>query len=143
MTRDDVRRAQNIAVYTRMTDALNAKDIEGCCACIADDIVFEAPAYRPDGVPVAKGAEAMRQMYLGLFSGFETIDYAIQRFIPALDPDLVIVEVAGNNLVAETGKRYRNRYLFLVRCKNGRISHILEYSNPQVHAEAHQSAARA
>lgn len=135
---DAALREQNFALYTRMTDALNARDIAGCCACIADDIVFEAPAYRPDGVPVASGYDAMRDMYLGLFATFETIDYRIQRFIPALDPELVIVEVTGNNLVTETGKYYRNRYLFLARCKGGRISHILEYSNPQVHREAHE-----
>lgn len=130
-------RESNFALYRRMTAALNAKDIEGCCATIADDIVFEAPAYREPGVPVASGGAAMREMYLGLMQSFETIDYAIDRFIPALDPDLVIVEVSGNNLVAATGKYYRNRYLFLVQCRNGRIAHILEYSNPQVFRAAH------
>jgi ketosteroid isomerase-like protein len=130
-------RESNFALYRRMTAALNAKDIEGCCATIANDIVFEAPAYREPGVPVASGGGAMREMYLGLMRSFETIDYAIERFIPALDPDLVIVEVSGNNLVAATGKYYRNRYLFLVQCRNGRIAHILEYSNPQVFRAAH------
>ena len=130
-------RESNFALYRRITDALNAKDIEACCACVAEDIVFEAPAYRESGVPVASGGAAMRAMYLGLMESFETIDYAIERFIPALDPDLVIVEVAGNNLVAATGKMYRNRYLFLVQCRDGKIAHILEYSNPQVFRAAH------
>ena len=35
---------------------------------------------------------------------------------------------------------YRNRYLFLVQCREGRIAHILEYSNPQVFREAHAEA---
>ena len=140
MNADEDLREQNFALYERMTDALNAKDIEGCCACIADDVVFEAPAYREPGVPVAAGATDMREMYLGLMRSFETIDYVIDRFIPALDPNLVIVEVSGNNLVAETGKHYRNRYLFLVGCRDGKIAHILEYSNPQIFREAHASA---
>jgi ketosteroid isomerase-like protein len=134
---DDALRQANIELYRRMTAALNAKDIEGCCDCIAPDIVFEAPAYREEGVPVASGHEAMRAMYLGLFNIFETIEYTIERFIPALDPDTVVVEVRGNNLVAATGKYYRNRYLFLVGCRDGLIAHILEYSNPQIHSEAH------
>ncbi|MCB2048808.1 MAG: nuclear transport factor 2 family protein [Novosphingobium sp.] len=133
-------REENFALYRRMTEALNARDIEGCCACIAEDIVFEAPAYREPGVPVAAGAAAMRDMYRGLMESFKTIDYTIERFIPALDPDLVIVEVAGNNLVAATGKYYRNRYLFLVGCRQGKIAHILEYSNPQIFREAHAAA---
>jgi ketosteroid isomerase-like protein len=130
-------REANFALYRRMTAALNAKDIEGCCATIAEDVVFEAPAYREPGVPVASGGAAMREMYLGLMQSFETIEYTIERFIPALDPDLVIAEVAGNNLVAATGKYYRNRYLFLVQCRDGRIAQILEYSNPQVFRQAH------
>ena len=133
-------RESNFELYRRMTAALNAKDIEGCCACIADDIVFDAPAYREPGVPVASGGADMRAMYLGLMESFDTIDYRIERFIPALDPDLVIVEVAGNNLVAATGKYYRNRYLFMVQCREGKISHILEYSNPQVFRTAHENA---
>ncbi len=139
MTDADLRES-NFALYRRMTAALNAKDIEGCCATIGEDIVFEAPAYREPGVPVASGSTAMREMYRGLMNSFETIDYQIERFIPALDPDLVIVEVAGNNLVAATGKYYRNRYLFLVQCREGRIAHILEYSNPQVFSAAHELA---
>lgn len=136
-TAADALRQANIELYRRMTAALNARDIEGCCACIADDIVFEAPAYREEGEPVASGHKAMRAMYLGLFDIFGTIDYTIERFIPALDPDTVVVEVRGNNLVAATGKYYRNSYLFLVGCRDGKIAHILEYSNPQVHREAH------
>ena len=139
MTDADLRES-NFALYRRMTAALNAKDIEGCCATIGEDIVFEAPAYREPGVPVASGSKAMREMYRGLMNSFETIDYQIERFIPTLDPDLVIVEVAGNNLVAATGKYYRNRYLFMVQCREGRIAHILEYSNPQVFSAAHELA---
>jgi ketosteroid isomerase-like protein len=130
-------RESNFSLYRRMTAALNAKDIDGCCATIAEDVVFEAPAYREPGVPVASGSAAMREMYLGLMQSFKTIEYTIERFIPALDPDLVIAEVSGNNLVAATGKYYRNRYLFLVQCRDGRIAHILEYSNPQVFRQAH------
>lgn len=133
----DAQRQANFDLYARMIAAQNAKDIEGCCACIADDIVFEAPAYRPGGEPIASGAAAMREMFLGLMQTFETIDYCVTRLIPALDPDLVIVECSGNNLVAATGKYYRNRYLFLVTCRDGRIAHILEYSNPVVHRDAH------
>ena len=133
----DARRQNNFDLYTRMIEAQNAKDRAGFEAAIADDIVFEAPAYRVDGEPVAVGRAAMMEMFGGLCRIFESIEYSIVRLIPALDPDLVIAEVAGNNLVAETGKYYRNRYLFLIRCESGKIRHIFEYSNPVVHREAH------
>ncbi len=137
MIDSDAKRQGNFDLYARMIAAQNAKDRSGFDATIADDILFEAPAYRDDGEPIAVGRAAMMEMFDGLCRIFESIDYAVSRFIPAVDPDLVIVEATGNNLVADTGKYYRNRYLFLVRCENDRIKHIFEYSNPVVHREAH------
>lgn len=133
----DAIRQSNFDLYTKMIDAQNAKDQVSFDATIADDILFDAPAYRADGEPIAVGRAAMMEMFDGLCRIFVSIEYAVSRFIPAVDPDLVIVEVTGNNLVAETGKYYRNRYLFLVKCENGKIKHIFEYSNPVVHREAH------
>jgi ketosteroid isomerase-like protein len=48
----------------------------------------------------------------------------------------VIVEVKGDNAVAGSDRRYQNDYLFLVQCRDGKIAHIFEYSNPMVYAAA-------
>ena len=118
-----------------MLSAQNAGDRDGWLACFADDVVFEAPYYRHDG-PIAAGRDAMGQTFERMVETFATIHYDIKRFIPALDPDLVIVEVGGDNEVRANANHYRNDYLFLVTCRDGLITRMFEYSNPVVYATA-------
>jgi ketosteroid isomerase-like protein len=127
------RREANHRLYERMIRAQNAKDRAGFLACLDDGVVFEAPYYRPDA-PIAESKEAMGLMFDTLCTKFSSIDYQIKRLIPALDPDLVIAEVRGNNAVAGTDRVYDNDYLFLVDTRGGLISRIFEYSNPTVYA---------
>lgn len=133
MSDDQTRRDANQALYARLLAAQNAKDKDAFLACVADDAVFEAPYYRPDA-PLAAGRAALASVFDTMAIKFTSLDYRIKRFIPALDPDLVIAEVAGNNAVAGTDRYYRNDYLFLVDVRDGAITRIFEYSNPLVFA---------
>jgi len=132
-TDDEERRAANHGLYDRMRTAHNAGDREDWLSCFTDDVVFEAPYYRAGG-PIASGRAAMGQTFERMAETFSSINYEIKRFIPALDPDLVIVEVRGDHEVRSNHKRYQNDYLFLVDCRDGRIARIFEYSNPTVYA---------
>jgi hypothetical protein len=129
------RRDANFRVYERMLAAQNAKDRDAFLACFADDIVFEAPYYRPDA-PIASGKAALGSMFDAMSEKFSSLDYRIKRFIPAVDPDLVIAEVAGDNAVVGTGLRYQNDYLFLIEVHDDEITRIFEYSNPLVYARS-------
>jgi ketosteroid isomerase-like protein len=133
MPDDAARREGNHRLYERMITAQNAKDRAGFLSCFDEASVFEAPAYRPDA-PIAEGKAAMGAMFDVLCAKFSSIDYQVKRLIPALDPDLVIAEVRGNNAVAGSGRVYRNDYLFLVDVRGGLITRIFEYSNPNVYA---------
>jgi ketosteroid isomerase-like protein len=133
MSDDAARRAENHGLYERMLRAQNSKDRDDFLACLSDDFVFEAPYYRADA-PIADGKEAMGRTFDTLCTKFSTIDYQIKRLIPALDPDLVIAEVRGNNPVAGSNRVYSNDYLFLVDTRDGLITRIFEYSNPTVYA---------
>jgi ketosteroid isomerase-like protein len=133
MIDDAERRQGSHLLYRRMISAQNSKDREGFLACCEEGIVFEAPYYRPDA-PVAAGKEAMAVVFDSLCERFSSIDYQIKRLIPALNPELVIAEVHGNNAVAGTDRVYRNDYLFLVDCRDGLVTRIFEYSNPKVYA---------
>jgi ketosteroid isomerase-like protein len=130
---DAARREENQGLYERMIKAQNTKDRAGFLACFDDASVFEAPYYRPDA-PIAAGKAAMGSMFDTLCGKFSSIDYQIKRLIPALDPDLVIAEVRGNNAVAGSDRVYRNDYLFLVNISDGLITRIFEYSNPNAYA---------
>ncbi|HEX3785560.1 MAG TPA: nuclear transport factor 2 family protein [Pseudonocardiaceae bacterium] len=133
MVDDAARRAASQRLYERMIRAQNAKDRVGFLACLDEACVFEAPYYRPDE-PIARGKAAMGSMFDTLCEKFSSISYEVKRLVPALDPDLVIAEVRGNNAVAGSGRMYRNDYLFLVSIRHGLITRIFEYSNPTVYA---------
>jgi uncharacterized protein len=134
MSDDAVLRKESHRLYERMIGAQNAKDRDAFLACLSDDFVFEAPYYRADA-PIADGKEAMGRVFDTLCAKFSSVDYQIQRLIPALDPDLVIAQVRGNNPVAGTDRVYNNDYLFLVDTRDGLITRIFEYSNPTVYAQ--------
>ena len=135
MTDDEARREANFDLYRRMRAAQNSGNKDAWLACFADDIVFEAPYYHHDG-PMASGIDRMSQTFDRMQEIFSSINYEVKRFIPALDPDLVIVEVKGDNAVANSDRRYQNDYLFLVTCREGKIARIFEYSNSMVYSAA-------
>jgi ketosteroid isomerase-like protein len=135
MSDDGARREANHRLYERMISAQNAKDRVGFLACLSNEFAFEAPYYRPDA-PIADSKDAMGRVFDTLCAKFSSIDYQIKRLIPALDPDLVIAEVRGNNAVAGSDRVYDNDYLFLVDTRDGLITRIFEYSNPMVFARA-------
>src|SRR5205814_7851101 len=114
MTDDEARREANFDLYHRMPVAQNSGDKDAWLACFADDVVFEAPYYHPDG-PMVSGIDRMAQTFDRMQEIFSSFNYQIKRFIPAVDPDLVIVEVKGDNAVANSDRRYQNDYLFLVQ----------------------------
>jgi ketosteroid isomerase-like protein len=136
MLEADARREANFDLYRRMLTAQNAKDKAAFLGTLAEDILFEAPAYTKNGAPIASGRAAMSGMFDPLSQMFSVLNYQLLRFIPAVDPDLVLAEVRGDNHVAGGDKRYRNQYLFLVTCRDGKIPRIFEYSNPVIFAEA-------
>ncbi len=134
-TLEDGRRRINFELYYRMLKAQNVGDRSTWLSCLCADIVFEAPSYSREG-PIASGLAAMSDVFDGIRRTFSSVSYEVQRFIPAVDPDLVIAEVRGDNVVASTKNLYRNDYLFLVQCRNGKITRIFEYSNPMVYRAA-------
>ena len=133
---DEGRRQANYETYRKMRTSQNAGDRAGWLDCFTDDVVFEAPYYREDKAPLASGRGDMARVFDRMKETFSSVNYQVKRFIPALDPDLVIVEVQGDNEVANSDKHYQNDYLFLVQCRDGKIAHIFEYSNPMVYKSA-------
>ena len=136
-TDDAARRKRNEATYREMHDALNDGDAEGYIKHVAQDVVYEAPYYRENNEPLAEGRDNLHRMLGTLGQSFSRLHYDIQGFIAALDPDLIIAEVTGDNVIAATGKPYRNEYVFFVRFDaDGKVIHSKELSNPLTMREA-------
>jgi ketosteroid isomerase-like protein len=132
-----VVRKRNEDTYRQMHDALNAGDADGYIKHVADDVVYEAPYYRENNEPLASGRDNLYKMLGNLQQSFSRLHYDIQGFIPALDPNLIIAEVTGDNEIADTGKPYRNEYVFFVYFDDeGKVVRSKELSNPLIMQEA-------
>ena len=137
-TEDDAAiRKRNEETYRVMHDALNDGDADGYIKHVADGVVYEAPYYRPDGAPLARGRDNLYRMLGTLKQSFSRLHYDIEGFIACLDPNRIIAVVSGDNVIADTGKPYRNHYHFIVDFDaEGKVVHSLELSNPLVMNEA-------
>jgi ketosteroid isomerase-like protein len=97
---------------------------------VADDVVMEFPYALPDMVKRVDGKEALRA-YLKNVGDMITIDaldnVAVLR---TEDPDVTIVEFEGVGTVKATSKPYEQRYISVIRTRQGKIVHYKDYWNP-------------
>src|SRR5688500_13538947 len=87
---DAAIRARNEQTYLEMHDALNAGDADGYIKHVAEDVVYEAPYYRENGEPLAKGRDNLYRMLGNLGVSFSRLHYDIEGFIACLDPNRII-----------------------------------------------------
>ena len=128
------RREHNIDLVHRMLAAWSAGDAEGLLAGVADDVTYEAPYYATMGIKRSKAELAA--MLAAVEARFASVLYGIVDVFPALDPDLVIVEVRGDHAVKGSDRRYRNHYVMFLRVRDGLVAEWREFSNPDVYRTA-------
>ena len=58
------------------------------------------------------------------------VSYTDVEMHQTLDPDTLIVEFAGRGRTAASGKSYEQRYISVVRMRDGKIAHYKDYWNP-------------
>jgi hypothetical protein len=58
------------------------------------------------------------------------------RVHPALDPNVVVVEMTIKGRAVETDKPYNQQDVIVAETRDGKLTHYREYWNPLVSAEA-------
>jgi ketosteroid isomerase-like protein len=116
-----------------MLACMNAGDPEGQLRHCADDIVYEIAYF---DLPDRVGIDALRSMLGGVYERFDSVDYQIVDHFPTADPDLVIVEVRGNNKVKGADTWYRNHYIMFLYFRDGKVVRWREFSDPNVYRDA-------
>ena len=134
MSSDDERRSRNIAIVREMLAEFSAGNQDGQLAHVTDDVIYEAPYY-PEMEP-RRGKDQLRSMLENVEARFSSVSYEIAEWFPTVDPDLVIVEVRGNNQVRDSTRRYRNHYVMFLRFRGDLVAEWKEYSNPNTYREA-------
>ena len=96
----------------------------------AADGVMELPFAPPGFKPLLKGRDAIAahfQMATKLIK-FHTMSHVVTH--ETSDPEVIIVEFAGSGQGLTTGEPYDQRYISVIRVRDGNIVHYKDYWNP-------------
>jgi ketosteroid isomerase-like protein len=132
MGNDDARREENAAKLREML-AWDG-DAEVYLQHLADDVTYTAPYYDGFGVRASKAEVA--SMVGAVQDMFATVKYEVVDVTTTTDPDYLIAEVQGRNVIKSTGLPYENYYLMMVRFRDGKVVEWREFSNPLVMSRA-------
>lgn len=126
---DEQRREQNRAAVERAFAGVSAADAERQLAEYTDDLVLELPFTDPPRT--IRGRDDARDM---LSRAFETyrMTLSITEWHDCLDPDELVVEFVSEGHMTTTGRLYANRYIAVMRFRDGRICAQREFFNPKL-----------
>ena len=116
----------------QMLACFSAGDAQGQLDHCADDVVYEAPYY---GIE-RHGKADLAAMLASVQERFDEVSYVVVDDFPAVDPDLVIVEVRGDNRVRGSEQRYQNHYIMFLYFRDDLVVRWREFSNPDVYRTA-------
>jgi ketosteroid isomerase-like protein len=122
----------NLDTVREMLACFSAGDPQGQLDRCTDDVVYEAPYYGLE----RNGKPELAAMLTAVQERFDSVSYVIVDDFPTTDPDLVIVEVRGDNHVRERDSRYQNHYVMFLYFRDGRVYRWREFSNPDVYRTA-------
>jgi pimeloyl-ACP methyl ester carboxylesterase/ketosteroid isomerase-like protein len=129
---DEGQQQRNIATVRGLLAAVSSQDFATFVAGMADDVVYEAPFFA--GFGERRGRDSIAAMFGGMKERFSQLRYDVVADYPASDPNLVIVECRGDNVVIGSDQHYRNHYFMFVRFDDaGLVRHWREISNPDVY----------
>jgi len=98
---------------------------------IADELLWEL-VYAPSiGHPVRlSGREDVMRHVTWFLDAVEDFHFFDLRVYPFADLEAAAAEVRAEALIKSTGRVYRQEYIFLLRAKSGKITHLREYFDP-------------
>jgi ketosteroid isomerase-like protein len=128
---DAARRAANKQVFADVQATISAGQFDKLGDFMVDDLLFElpyGPAFMPNPV---EGLEAWNQMQLMTFAMFDSFKLEPIEYHECLDPDELIAEYRSEAIVKRNGNEYKNRYIGVLRFRDGKISKWREFHNPE------------
>jgi ketosteroid isomerase-like protein len=130
---DQSRRKQNLATVEAAFAGVSNADAARQLANYTDDMVLELPFTDPP-----QQIEGRANALTFLSKAFETykMQLTITEVHDCLDPDELIVEFRSNGHMTTTSKPYANRYIAVLRFRDGKIYAQREFFNPKIADEA-------
>jgi ketosteroid isomerase-like protein len=103
---------------------------EGFVDMMAEDFVMEFPFARPGTQTRIEGRTAVLTYLMTVGQGISVDSVSNVVVHDTADPDVVIVEFDGHGRSLKTGEPYEQRYISVIRTRDGRIVHYKDYWNP-------------
>lgn len=124
-------RERNRAVFLQMMNALGCKDWDAGFACMTEDVYCDWP-YRPipDMDEAMIGRDVVRAFFDNGQAPLAGLNYRIDQIHELLDPEALIAEYHSDSRHLATGVAYSNRYLGILRFRDGKVCYWREYINP-------------
>ena len=136
MTDDESIRLETLSLMQQYQTLLTEGRFNEWIELWADDGVCEFPFASPERPRHLLGKEQILA-YMTAYPSRISIDGVDElRVHPALDPNVVVVEMTIRGRAVETDKPYNQQYVIVAETRDGKLAHYREYWNPLVSAEA-------
>jgi uncharacterized protein len=132
-------------IVSVMRDALGDRldpAAESFVDMMAEDFVMEFPFARPGMQSRIEGRTAVLTYLVTVGQGVSIDSVSNVVAHDTGDPDVVIVEFDGHGRAVKTGEPYEQRYISVIRTRDGRIVHYKDYWNPIQGMKAQLGSAR-
>jgi ketosteroid isomerase-like protein len=96
---------------------------------VARDVVLRFPFAAPGVAEEVRGFDAAKEYLEKFIRSLKIFRWLDVEIVRTEDPDLA-VGTARSEAVAGSGVSYANKYVFLVRFRNGQVIEHIAYSNP-------------
>lgn len=127
----DQRRAANRATFMAVMDAITRGAYDELAALVTEDLVFDLP-YGPSFMPnPVLGRDAWMKMSTRTFAMFSSFVQHVDVILDLVDPDALVAEYHSDAVVARNGNAYCNRYIGVLRFRDGRVCAWREFHDPQ------------
>ncbi|MBM3658975.1 MAG: nuclear transport factor 2 family protein [Actinobacteria bacterium] len=127
----DPRRAANRATFTAIMEAITRGDYDALGTMVTEDLEFELP-YGPSFIPnPIEGRDTWMAMSTATFKMFSSFVQHVDAVYDLVDPDLLIAEYHSDAVVTHNGNAYRNRYIGVLRFRDGLVCAWKEFHNPE------------
>jgi ketosteroid isomerase-like protein len=136
MTDDESIRLETLTLMQQYQRLLTEARFGEWIELWADDGVCEFPFASPGRPRLLQGKEQILA-YMTAYPSrifIEGVDKL--RVHPALNPNVVVVEMTIKGRAVETDKPYNQQYVIVAETRDGKLTHYREYWNPLVSAEA-------
>lgn len=136
MTDDESIRLETLTLMQQYQRLLTEARFGEWIELRADDGVCEFPFASPGRPRLLQGKEQILA-YMTAYPSrifIEGVDKL--RVHPALDPNVVVVEMTIKGRAVETDKPYNQQDVIVAETRDGKLTHYREYWNPLVSAEA-------